>query len=199
MEKYDVNVVGLTLSKNQQAYCNELLSKVDTERTFDVRLEGWEQFHQPGRPHRLHRGVRALRIRALRRLLQELLRHPARRRPDDHPEQCRLSPDTTLVERGKKLTFELARFIKFMASPRSSPAAGCPTTAHDGRARPRRPGSWCPSRCPCATTTSRRSASGRHGWSSNKDAAIARRRRGELRTATCGTLRMPVLLPGRMP
>ena len=47
MEKYDVNVVGLTLSKNQQAYCNELLSKVETGRTFEVRLEGWEQFHRP--------------------------------------------------------------------------------------------------------------------------------------------------------
>lgn len=47
MEKYDVNVIGLTLSKNQQAYCNELLSNVASERTYDVRLEGWEQFHSP--------------------------------------------------------------------------------------------------------------------------------------------------------
>src|SRR6202022_4751700 len=30
MEKYDVNVVGLTLSKNQHAYCEDLLDKVDT-------------------------------------------------------------------------------------------------------------------------------------------------------------------------
>jgi cyclopropane-fatty-acyl-phospholipid synthase len=43
--EYDVNVIGLTLSKNQKAYCDQLLSKVDSERTFDVRLEGWEQFH----------------------------------------------------------------------------------------------------------------------------------------------------------
>src|SRR4029453_10425898 len=28
MEKYDVNVIGLTLSKNQQAYCNRLLANV---------------------------------------------------------------------------------------------------------------------------------------------------------------------------
>ena len=41
MERYDVNVIGLTLSKNQKAYCDQLLSKVDSERTFDVRLEGW--------------------------------------------------------------------------------------------------------------------------------------------------------------
>src|SRR5260370_22317267 len=44
MEKYDVNVIGLTLSKNQQAYCERLLSSVDSERKFDVRLEGGEQF-----------------------------------------------------------------------------------------------------------------------------------------------------------
>ena len=78
MEKYDVNVIGLTLSKNQQAYCDQLLASSTRKRTFDVRLEGWEQFHSPGRPHRLDRGVRALRLRALRRLLQDLLRHPAR-------------------------------------------------------------------------------------------------------------------------
>lgn len=47
MEKYDVNVIGLTLSKNQQAYCSQLLAGLNSERTFDVRLEGWEQFHTP--------------------------------------------------------------------------------------------------------------------------------------------------------
>src|SRR6202047_2178865 len=46
MEKYDVNVIGLTLSKNQQAYCNQLLDKVDSDRSYTVLLEGWEQFHQ---------------------------------------------------------------------------------------------------------------------------------------------------------
>ena len=45
MEKYDVNVIGLTLSKNQQAYCDQLLGESTATRTFDVRLEGWEQFH----------------------------------------------------------------------------------------------------------------------------------------------------------
>src|ERR1700750_3221915 len=43
VEKYDVNVIGLTLSKNQQTYCTQLLDKLDTNRTHDVRLEGWEQ------------------------------------------------------------------------------------------------------------------------------------------------------------
>jgi cyclopropane-fatty-acyl-phospholipid synthase len=47
IEKYDVNVIGLTLSKKHQAYCVQLLDKLDTNRTHDVRLESWEQFHDP--------------------------------------------------------------------------------------------------------------------------------------------------------
>ncbi|MDY6870150.1 MAG: class I SAM-dependent methyltransferase, partial [Actinomycetota bacterium] len=45
MERYDVNVIGLTLSRNQQTYCNQLLSQVDTERTFNVRLGEWNCSH----------------------------------------------------------------------------------------------------------------------------------------------------------
>jgi cyclopropane-fatty-acyl-phospholipid synthase len=47
IEKYDVNVVGLTLSKNQQAHVSELLAKSESPRTKEVLLEGWEQFHEP--------------------------------------------------------------------------------------------------------------------------------------------------------
>jgi cyclopropane-fatty-acyl-phospholipid synthase len=47
VERYDVNVVGLTLSKNQQAHVKELLAKSDSPRSKEVRLEGWEQFHEP--------------------------------------------------------------------------------------------------------------------------------------------------------
>ena len=47
IEKYDVNVIGLTLSKNQQAYCVQLLDKLGSDRTHQVRLQGWEQFHEP--------------------------------------------------------------------------------------------------------------------------------------------------------
>jgi len=31
IEKYDVDVVGLTLSKNQRAYCQQLLDEVDSK------------------------------------------------------------------------------------------------------------------------------------------------------------------------
>src|SRR6202008_457232 len=32
VEKYDVNVVGLTLSKNQFAYCQQVLDEIDSNR-----------------------------------------------------------------------------------------------------------------------------------------------------------------------
>jgi cyclopropane-fatty-acyl-phospholipid synthase len=47
IEKYDVNVVGLTLSKNQQAFVEQRFAESDSPRTKRVLLEGWEQFHEP--------------------------------------------------------------------------------------------------------------------------------------------------------
>ncbi|KUI33483.1 cyclopropane mycolic acid synthase family methyltransferase [Mycobacterium sp. GA-2829] len=113
MEKYDVNVIGLTLSKNQQAYCNKMLSELNSERTFDVRLEGWEQFHSP-----------VDRIVSI-----EAFEHFGFERYDDFFKTCfDIMPDdgrmtvqsscgyhpNDLQARGKKLTFELARFAKFI-------------------------------------------------------------------------------------
>ena len=46
VEKYDVDVVGLTLSKNQQAHVEQLLEKSDSPRNKEVRLQGWEQFDE---------------------------------------------------------------------------------------------------------------------------------------------------------
>jgi cyclopropane-fatty-acyl-phospholipid synthase len=115
IEKYDVNVIGLTLSKNQQAYCQQLLETIDTDRTFDVRLEGWEQFHSP-----------VDRIVSI-----EAFEHFGFERYDDFFKNCfamlpsdgRMTIQSSvgyhpsdLIARGKKLTFELARFIKFMAT-----------------------------------------------------------------------------------
>ncbi|OFJ55556.1 cyclopropane mycolic acid synthase family methyltransferase [Mycolicibacterium grossiae] len=47
VEKYDVNVIGLTLSKNQCKYAQELLDGLDTDRSRRVLLRGWEQFDEP--------------------------------------------------------------------------------------------------------------------------------------------------------
>ena len=113
MEKYDVNVIGLTLSKNQKAFCEQLLAGVDSERTFDIRLEGWEQFHSP----------------VDRIVSVEAIEHFGFERFDDFFKNCfdilpadgRMTIQSSvgyhpleLAERGKKLTFELARFAKFM-------------------------------------------------------------------------------------
>jgi len=47
IEKYDVNVVGLTLSKNQAAHVQKTFDAMDTPRSRRVLLQGWEQFTQP--------------------------------------------------------------------------------------------------------------------------------------------------------
>ena len=47
LEKYDVDVVGLTLSKNQKAYVEQLIAVSDSPRSKRVLLDGWEQFHEP--------------------------------------------------------------------------------------------------------------------------------------------------------
>ena len=47
IEKYDVNVIGLTLSKNQQAHVEKLFAQSHSPRSKRVLLQGWEQFHEP--------------------------------------------------------------------------------------------------------------------------------------------------------
>jgi cyclopropane-fatty-acyl-phospholipid synthase len=47
IEKYDVNVVGLTLSKNQAAHVGKLFDASNSPRSKRVLLEGWEQFDEP--------------------------------------------------------------------------------------------------------------------------------------------------------
>jgi cyclopropane mycolic acid synthase PcaA len=47
IEKYDVNVVGLTLSENQAAHVQKMFDEMDTPRTRQVLLEGWEKFDEP--------------------------------------------------------------------------------------------------------------------------------------------------------
>jgi cyclopropane-fatty-acyl-phospholipid synthase len=47
VEKHDVNVIGLTLSNNQSRYCQRLLDDMDSGRSRQVFLRGWEQFDEP--------------------------------------------------------------------------------------------------------------------------------------------------------
>ena len=46
-EKYDVNVIGLTLSRNQKAHIEELLKQLDNPPNAEVRLQSWEEFDEP--------------------------------------------------------------------------------------------------------------------------------------------------------
>src|SRR6201993_4429703 len=47
IEKYDVNVVGLTLSENQAEHVQKMFHQLDTSLTRRVLLEGWEKFDEP--------------------------------------------------------------------------------------------------------------------------------------------------------
>ena len=45
VEKYDVNVIGLTLSENQKAHVETVFAKSDSPRS--KKVQGWEQFDKP--------------------------------------------------------------------------------------------------------------------------------------------------------
>jgi cyclopropane-fatty-acyl-phospholipid synthase len=47
LERYDVNVIGLTLAHNQKAHIEELFAASDSPRHMEVRLQSWEDFDQP--------------------------------------------------------------------------------------------------------------------------------------------------------
>jgi cyclopropane-fatty-acyl-phospholipid synthase len=47
IETYDVNVVGLTLSRNQCSLGQQILDQVETDRSRRVLLKGWEEFDEP--------------------------------------------------------------------------------------------------------------------------------------------------------
>ncbi|MCA2243749.1 MULTISPECIES: cyclopropane mycolic acid synthase family methyltransferase [Mycobacterium] len=47
IEKYDVDVIGLTLSAHQAAHVQKLFDAMDTERSRRVLLHGWEEFDEP--------------------------------------------------------------------------------------------------------------------------------------------------------
>jgi cyclopropane-fatty-acyl-phospholipid synthase len=47
LEKYDVNVIGLTLSRNQAATVERRFAESTSSRSKRVLLQGWEQFDEP--------------------------------------------------------------------------------------------------------------------------------------------------------
>jgi len=113
IEKYDVNVIGLTLSKNQRARSEQVLSELDTTRSREIRLYGWEDFTEPV--------DRIVSIEAFEHFGHENYDDFFKRCFDIIPDDGRMTIQSSvsyhpfdLAERGKKLTFETARFIKFI-------------------------------------------------------------------------------------
>ena len=47
VERYDVNVIGLTLSENQDDHAEKAVTALASPRSRRVLLEGWEQFDEP--------------------------------------------------------------------------------------------------------------------------------------------------------
>jgi cyclopropane-fatty-acyl-phospholipid synthase len=46
LERYDVNVIGITLSRNQAKYSQAKLASIPTNRRAEARLQGWEEFDE---------------------------------------------------------------------------------------------------------------------------------------------------------
>jgi cyclopropane-fatty-acyl-phospholipid synthase len=126
VEKYDVNVIGLTLSTNQHAYSQSLLDEIDTERSRRVLLKGWEEVDEPV--------DRIVSIEAFEHFGFENYDDFFKTCYDIMPADGRMSIQSSvsfhpydLNARGKKLTFETARFIKFILTE-IFPGGRLPTT-----------------------------------------------------------------------
>jgi len=113
IEKYDVNVVGLTLSKNQAARVEKVFEQSDSPRTKRVMLKGWEEFDAPV--------DRIVSIGAFEHFgfdrYDDFFELAYNLMPDDgvmllHTITALTGPQ--MVERGMPLTFNFARFVKFI-------------------------------------------------------------------------------------
>jgi cyclopropane-fatty-acyl-phospholipid synthase len=113
IEKYDVNVIGLTLSKNQRAHSQQLLDSIDSNRSHQVLLRGWEEFSDPV--------DRIVSIEAFEHFGFERYDYFFKNCFNIMPDDGRMTVQSSVAyhpyelnARGKKLTFETARFIKFI-------------------------------------------------------------------------------------
>ncbi|HET9877277.1 MAG TPA: cyclopropane mycolic acid synthase family methyltransferase [Mycobacterium sp.] len=115
VERYDVNVIGLTLSRNQATHVQNTFDAMDSPRSRRVLLAGWEQFDEPV--------DRIVSIGAFehfgRARYPEFFRMAHDVLPDDGVMLlhtiCGLDSKYAR-ELGLPLTFELIRFIKFIVT-----------------------------------------------------------------------------------
>lgn len=115
VEKYDVNVIGITLSRNQCEHSTAKLAKLATRRHVEVRLQGWEEFDE-----QVDRIVSIGAFEAFKKA-----RYPMffQRAYDILPDHGRMLlhtiltyPNDYLVENGVKITMTDARFFRFIAT-----------------------------------------------------------------------------------
>ena len=113
IENFDVNVIGLTLSKRQQEYAIAKLAKVPTTRNVEVRLQGWEEFDE--------KVDRIVSIGAFEHFGHERYDAFFERSYDALPADGYMLLHTITGvnladgdKLGLKMTFELARFAKFI-------------------------------------------------------------------------------------
>jgi mycolic acid methyltransferase UmaA len=115
IEMYDVNVIGITLSRNQCAYSKARLAKIPTKRNVEVRLQGWEEFEE--------KVDRIVSIGAFEAFKAE--RYPAffQRAYDILPDDGRMLLHTILAHTQKffrdnriKLTISDLKFMRFIGT-----------------------------------------------------------------------------------
>ena len=113
IEKYDVNVIGLTLSKNQHAHVQQVFAASDSPRSKQVLLQGWEEFDQPV--------DRIVSIGAFEHFgkdrWDDFYAMAYQALPDDGVMLLHTITALTLpqmAEAGMPLTFSVARFVKFI-------------------------------------------------------------------------------------
>jgi cyclopropane-fatty-acyl-phospholipid synthase len=115
VEKFDVNVIGITLSRNQFEYSTARLAKIPTERTVEIRLQGWEEFED--------KVDRIVTIGAFEAFKLERYEAFFDRAYDVLPDDGRMLLHTILTysqkqfhERGVALTMRDIRFARFIGT-----------------------------------------------------------------------------------
>ena len=113
IQKFDVNVIGITLSRNQSEYSKAKLASIPTERTVEVRLQGWEEFDD--------KVDRIVTIGAFEAFKMERYAAFFERAYDILPDDGRMLLHTILAytqkqmhERGVTLTMSDVRFTRFI-------------------------------------------------------------------------------------
>jgi len=114
VEKHDVNVIGLTLSRNQRTLAQQILDEIETDRSRQVLLRGWEEFDAPvdrivsieafeAFPKERYKAFFDMCYRIMpadgRMVLQTIMGHPLKRWP----------------EMGIPITMTDLRFMRFIA------------------------------------------------------------------------------------